>query len=283
MAQALRRRRRCASVSWPAATPTARASAPLGTPVLVDEGALPHRQARQHGHAHRRPRPRAPGGHGQHGHALGRCRQRYGIAGRRSGSAGADRGYELLCALAARVPVEVCHRANNMSPFPRRCWVWVNPARGPVGAFGAVAVRKGQTVQSAQHRERLAEHQASCTAADALAWQRAYERAVHALLSQGVDLETVAKTPMPSEIRERAITWWGSSCMAAGWTCKRCCAESCTKVAAVIRCNAWQALLPGAGTAGPGYGRQPVLPVPGAGSPGAGLLPHARPLVCAVV
>ena len=67
---------------------------------------------------------------------------------------------------------------------------------------GQLLLRKGQTVQSAQHRERLAEHQASCTAADALAWQRAYERAVHALLSQGVDLETVAKTPMPSEIRE---------------------------------------------------------------------------------
>ena len=28
----------------------------------------------------------------------------------------------------------------------------------------------------------------------------------------------------------KAITWWGSNCMAAGWTCKRCCAASCTKL-----------------------------------------------------
>ena len=55
---------------------------------------------------------------------------------------------------------------------------------------GQLLLRKGQTVQSAQHRERLAEHQASC-GFDALAWQRAHERAVHALLSQGADLRPV--------------------------------------------------------------------------------------------
>ena len=69
-----------------------RASAPTGTPVLVDGV-----RRRTVGRVSMDMltvdlSPCAPGGHGQHGHALGACRQRRGIAGRRSGSAGADRG-----------------------------------------------------------------------------------------------------------------------------------------------------------------------------------------------
>lgn len=67
---------------------------------------------------------------------------------------------------------------------------------------GQLLLRKGQDVQSEQHRDRLAEHLASCTPADAQAWQRAYERAVHTLLSQGAALEAVAGMPMPQDIRE---------------------------------------------------------------------------------
>lgn len=67
---------------------------------------------------------------------------------------------------------------------------------------GQLLLRKGQDVQSEQHRQRLAEHQASCTTADAQAWQRAYERAVHDLLSQGGDLDAVARASLPSDIRE---------------------------------------------------------------------------------
>ena len=37
---------------------------------------------------------------------------------------------------------------------------------------------------------------------DALAWQRAYERMVHEMLRDGVDVMTIAQAPMPSEIRE---------------------------------------------------------------------------------
>jgi hypothetical protein len=35
-----------------------------------------------------------------------------------------------------------------------------------------------------------------------MAWQRAYERMIHAMLREGVDLQEIARAPMPSEIRD---------------------------------------------------------------------------------
>ena len=67
---------------------------------------------------------------------------------------------------------------------------------------GQLLLRKGQPVVSAQHKEKLSAHDASSTESDALAWQRSYERMVHTLLRQGMDVELVARQPMPSEIRE---------------------------------------------------------------------------------
>jgi HD-GYP domain-containing protein (c-di-GMP phosphodiesterase class II) len=63
-------------------------------------------------------------------------------------------------------------------------------------------LRKGQPVLSEEHREKLHAHNASSTPADALAWQRAYERMVHAMLSSGMDVQEISRAPMPSEIRE---------------------------------------------------------------------------------
>ena len=67
---------------------------------------------------------------------------------------------------------------------------------------GQLLLRKGQPVVSAQHKEKLKAHNASSTEGDALAWQRSYERMVHHMLRQGIDVQIVAQAPMPSEIRE---------------------------------------------------------------------------------
>jgi hypothetical protein len=67
---------------------------------------------------------------------------------------------------------------------------------------GQLLLRKGQPIVSEQHREKLHGHNACTTAEDGLAWQRAYERMVHTMLRDGVDLQTIARASMPSEIRQ---------------------------------------------------------------------------------
>ena len=67
---------------------------------------------------------------------------------------------------------------------------------------GQLLLRKGQPVVSEQHRDKLHAFNACSTQADALAWQRAYERMVHEKLRDGVDLKHIASLAMPSEIRE---------------------------------------------------------------------------------
>lgn len=68
-------------------------------------------------------------------------------------------------------------------------------------ASGQLLLRKGQPLTSEDHREKLRAHNASSTPADAQAWQRSYERMVHAMLTAGADVEAISKAPMPSEIR----------------------------------------------------------------------------------
>ncbi|MGI9133480.1 MAG: HD-GYP domain-containing protein [Rhodoferax sp.] len=80
---------------------------------------------------------------------------------------------------------------------------------------GQLLLRKGQQVVSAQHRERLAAHDASATEGDASAWQRAYERQVHRLLHQGADVREVARAPMPSVIRE--VDYQVAQRVSGGW------------------------------------------------------------------
>lgn len=67
---------------------------------------------------------------------------------------------------------------------------------------GQLLLRKGQPVVSEQHREKLHAFNACSTESDAMAWQRAYERMIHQMLRDGVDVLTIANAPMPSEIRE---------------------------------------------------------------------------------
>jgi hypothetical protein len=67
---------------------------------------------------------------------------------------------------------------------------------------GQLLLRKGQPVVSEQHREKLHAFNACSTASDAMAWQRAYERMIHEMLRDGVDVLTIANAPMPSDIRE---------------------------------------------------------------------------------
>jgi HD-GYP domain-containing protein (c-di-GMP phosphodiesterase class II) len=69
-------------------------------------------------------------------------------------------------------------------------------------ASGQLLLRKGQPVVSEEHRDKLHAHNASSTPADAMAWQRSYERMVHAMLREGVDVQEVSRAPMPSEIRD---------------------------------------------------------------------------------
>lgn len=67
---------------------------------------------------------------------------------------------------------------------------------------GQLLLKKGQPVVSEQHRAKLHAFNACSTPGDALAWQRAYERMVHEMLRDGVDVQTIAKAPMPQRIRE---------------------------------------------------------------------------------
>lgn len=65
---------------------------------------------------------------------------------------------------------------------------------------GQLLLKKGQPIVSEQHKDKLHSFNACATSGDALAWQRSYERMVHALLRDGVDLSEIAKATMPSEI-----------------------------------------------------------------------------------
>lgn len=68
-------------------------------------------------------------------------------------------------------------------------------------ASGQLLLRKGQPITSEDHREKLHAHKASSLPADAYAWQRSYERMVHAMLNAGADVQAISRAPMPSEIR----------------------------------------------------------------------------------
>ena len=68
-------------------------------------------------------------------------------------------------------------------------------------ASGQLLLRKGQPITCEEHRDKLHAHNASSSPADAQAWQRSYERMVHAMLIGGADVQTISRAPMPSEIR----------------------------------------------------------------------------------
>lgn len=84
-----------------------------------------------------------------------------------------------------------------------------------VSDTGQLLLRKGQPVVSEQHREKLHAFNASTTPAEAAAWQRAYERMVHQLLREGVDVQEIARASMPSTIREN--DWVVGTELSGGW------------------------------------------------------------------
>jgi hypothetical protein len=65
---------------------------------------------------------------------------------------------------------------------------------------GRLLQRRGQALLSEAHREMLAAHYACMTETDAHAWQRSLERSMRIMRQKGVDMNTVARTPMPEEI-----------------------------------------------------------------------------------
>ncbi len=65
---------------------------------------------------------------------------------------------------------------------------------------GKLLLRRGQSVRSPQHKEMLRDHEACVTESDAKAWQRSYERAVHAMMMDGRGVEAAASAFMPSEV-----------------------------------------------------------------------------------
>jgi hypothetical protein len=65
---------------------------------------------------------------------------------------------------------------------------------------GRLLLRRGQSLQSEGHRERLVAHQACMTETDALAWQKALEREMRSLRQSGFDLANLAAIPMPAEL-----------------------------------------------------------------------------------
>lgn len=67
---------------------------------------------------------------------------------------------------------------------------------------GKLLLRKGQPILSAQHKDMLSAHQARMTEGDARAWQKSYERKIHALLAEGADVDTIANACFPAEIWE---------------------------------------------------------------------------------
>ncbi len=67
---------------------------------------------------------------------------------------------------------------------------------------GRLLLRRGQILQSEQHRETLAAHRACMTEADANAWDRSLQRSLRAMRFDGLDLAVIARAPMPSEILE---------------------------------------------------------------------------------
>lgn len=67
---------------------------------------------------------------------------------------------------------------------------------------GKLLLRRGHSLESEQHREMLAAHDAAMTEGDALAWTRGYERMLQAMLRDGNSADEISRLTMPGEIPE---------------------------------------------------------------------------------
>ncbi len=81
---------------------------------------------------------------------------------------------------------------------------------------GKLLLRRGHSLESEQHREMLAAHDASMTEGDALAWTRGYERTLQAMLRDGSSAEEMSRLTMPGEIPDTDFLDEDDD-MAGGW------------------------------------------------------------------
>ena len=82
-------------------------------------------------------------------------------------------------------------------------------------AKGNLLLRKGQCIQSEQHRVVLEAHQACALEADYKAWVRAYDRLIYAMLRDGVSIAQIANATMPAVILE--VDYTVGHDIAGGW------------------------------------------------------------------
>lgn len=80
---------------------------------------------------------------------------------------------------------------------------------------GRLLLRKGQTIQSEQHKELLKAHQACLTRSDALAWHKSFERMIYKMIRDGVDSELIARAALPTVIE--AADYIEGKEMQGGW------------------------------------------------------------------
>jgi len=67
---------------------------------------------------------------------------------------------------------------------------------------GRLLLRKGQAIESEQHKELLKAHQACVTSSDDHAWRKSFERMVYKMLRDGVDPQVIAHAGLPASIAE---------------------------------------------------------------------------------
>ncbi|MBK6387849.1 MAG: hypothetical protein IPF71_14230 [Rhodoferax sp.] len=87
------------------------------------------------------------------------------------------------------VPLPI-KRVETGKPLPVPVW----------DAKGNLLLRKGQTINSEQHREVLMAHQACLTEGDYRAWIRSYDRMVYNMLRENVSIQQIARATMPDTI-----------------------------------------------------------------------------------
>ncbi len=80
---------------------------------------------------------------------------------------------------------------------------------------GQLLIPKGQPLVSEAHKDFLAAHQACVTEADYKAWTRSYDRLVYRMLLQGLSVDQIAKTYLPSEILE--VDYVVGHAVVGGW------------------------------------------------------------------
>lgn len=67
---------------------------------------------------------------------------------------------------------------------------------------GRLLLKRGASILSEEHREMLRTHEASTTEGDSRAWHNSHERLIRRLLRDGVDVDVIARTPLPAVISD---------------------------------------------------------------------------------